>query len=167
MLMQLLEVRVQVQSLLQQVILVGETTTSRTTSLLYINTWVKIGETLAQAQGTAAKLHFLPIRGNFTRGIFATAYTAFNGTIDEAYGLYDDYYKNSKFTFVSRSSLALKQVVGTNRCLLHLHLHEGQLLVTSIIDNLIKGASGQAIQNMNIMFGWEETTGLQLKSISF
>ena len=127
----------------------------------------EIGETLAQAQGTTAKLHFLPIRGNFTRGIFATAYTAFNGTIDEAYGLYDDYYKNSKFTFVSRSSLALKQVVGTNRCLLHLHLHEGQLLVTSIIDNLIKGASGQAIQNMNIMFGWEETTGLQLKSISF
>ena len=68
---------------------------------------------------------------------------------------------------MSRSSLALKQVVGTNRCLLHLHLHEGQLLVTSIIDNLIKGASGQAIQNMNIMFDWEETTGLKLKSISF
>ena len=127
----------------------------------------EIGETLAQAQGTTAKLHFLPIRGNFTRGIFATAYTAFNGTIDDAYELYEDYYKNSKFTFVSRSSLALKQVVGTNRCLLHLHLHEGQLLVTSIIDNLIKGASGQAIQNMNIMFDWEETTGLKLKSISF
>lgn len=127
----------------------------------------EIGETIAQAQGSAAKLHFLPIRGNFTRGIFATAYTSFSGSLEDAYAIFEDYYSDCPFTFVSHAPLALKQVVNTNRCMVHLHIHEGQLLVTSIIDNLLKGASGQAIENMNLMFGLEQTTGLHLKSTSF
>ena len=127
----------------------------------------EIGETIAQAQGSAAKLHFLPIRGNFTRGIFATAYTSFSGSLEDAYAIFEDYYSDCTFTFVSHAPLALKQVVNTNRCMVHLLIHEGQLLVTSIIDNLLKGASGQAIENMNLMFGLEQTTGLHLKSTSF
>jgi len=127
----------------------------------------EIGETLTQAQGSNATLHFLPIRGNFTRGIFATAYTDFNGSLEDAYALYESFYKDSPFTTVCKNELALKQVVNTNRCLIHLHLHEGKLLITSIIDNLLKGASGQAIENMNLMFGLEHTTGLHLKSTSF
>jgi N-acetyl-gamma-glutamyl-phosphate reductase len=127
----------------------------------------EIGETIAQAQGSAAKLHFLPIRGNFTRGIFATTYTSFSGSLEDAYAIFEDYYSDCPFTFVSHAPLALKQVVNTNRCMVHLHIHEGQLLVTSIIDNLLKGASGQAIENMNLMFGLEQTTGLHLKSTSF
>lgn len=127
----------------------------------------EIGETVVQEQGSEAKVHFLPIRGNFTRGIFATAYTAFDESLDDAYAIYEDYYKDCPFTYVSRSPLALKQVVNTNRCMIHLHIHEGQLLITSIIDNLLKGASGQAIENMNLMFGIEQSTGLHLKSTSF
>jgi N-acetyl-gamma-glutamyl-phosphate reductase len=127
----------------------------------------EIGETVVQEQGSEANVHFLPIRGNFTRGIFATAYTAFDESLDDAYAIYEDYYKDCPFTYVSRSPLALKQVVNTNRCMIHLHIHEGQLLITSIIDNLLKGASGQAIENMNLMFGIEQSTGLHLKSTSF
>jgi N-acetyl-gamma-glutamyl-phosphate reductase len=127
----------------------------------------EIGETLTPAQGSASTLHFLPIRGNFTRGIFATAYTAYEGNLEDAYALYESFYSDSPFTFVSKNSLALKQVVNTNRCLIHLHLHEGQLLITSIIDNLLKGASGQAVENMNLMFDWEQSTGLNLKSAAF
>ncbi len=110
---------------------------------------------------------FLPVRGDFTRGIYATAYTAFEGSLEEAYALYEDMYKNDPFTQVSKKEIHLKQVVNTNQCFIHLHKHDGYLLVTSVIDNLIKGASGQAIQNMNLMFGYEETCGLQLKNSSF
>ena len=127
----------------------------------------EIDETIAQEQGCNVKLHFLPVRGNFTRGIFATAYTQFDGSLEDAYNIFEDYYGDCPFTFVSRAPLTLKQVVNTNRCLVHLHLYEGQLLVTSIIDNLLKGASGQAIENMNLMFGFKQTTGLHLKSTSF
>lgn len=127
----------------------------------------EIGETIVQEQGSEANVHFLPIRGNFTRGIFATAYTAFDESLDDAYTIYENYYKDCPFTYVSRSPLALKQVVNTNRCMIHLHIHDGQLLITSIIDNLLKGASGQAIENMNLMFGIEQSTGLHLKSTSF
>ena len=127
----------------------------------------EIGETLAHAQGSASKLHFLPIRGNFTRGIFATAYTAYDGSLEDAYALYESFYKDSPFTVVSKNELALKQVVNTNRCLVHLYKHEGLLLVTSIIDNLLKGASGQAVENMNLMFYWDQSTGLNLKSATF
>ncbi len=127
----------------------------------------EIGETLTELQGNETVLHFLPIRGNFTRGIFATAYTNFDRSLEDAYALYESFYKDSPFTTVCKTTLSLKQVVNTNRCLLHLHMHEGKLLITSVIDNLLKGASGQAVENMNLMFGLEQTTGLHLKSISF
>ncbi len=113
------------------------------------------------------KVHFLPNRGNFSRGIFATVYTKFDDSLDKAFELYKDFYKDAAFTFVSDNFLHLKQVVNTNKCLLHLHKHEDQLLITSCIDNLLKGASGQAIQNMNLMFGFEESEGLQLKANFF
>ena len=85
----------------------------------------------------------------------------------EAVALYTDYYANDPFTHVSKQEIALKQVINSNNCFLHLHLHEGTLLITSVIDNLIKGASGQAIQNMNLIFGWEEGLGLNLKASTF
>ena len=127
----------------------------------------EISETLSDLQGNSSQLMFLPVRGDFTRGIYATAYTDFEGSLEEAYALYEDMYKNDPFTQVSKKEIHLKQVVNTNQCFIHLHKHDGYLLVTSVIDNLIKGASGQAIQNMNLMFGYEETYGLQLKNSSF
>ena len=81
--------------------------------------------------------------------------------------MYQEYYKKAKFTFVSDVELHLKQVVNTNKCLIHLHKHEDKLLITSCIDNLVKGASGQAVQNMNLMCGFEETEGLELKGSYF
>lgn len=127
----------------------------------------EIGESINGLQGSATTMHFLPQRGDFTRGIFATAYTAFDGSIEEAVALYSDYYANDPFTHVSKQEIALKQVINSNNCFLHLHLHEGTLLITSVIDNLIKGASGQAIQNMNLIYGWEEGLGLNLKASTF
>ena len=127
----------------------------------------EIGESINELQGSATQMHFLPQRGDFTRGIFATAYTAFDGSIEEAVALYTDYYANDPFTHVSKQEIALKQVINSNNCFLHLHLHEGTLLITSVIDNLIKGASGQAIQNMNLIYGWEEGLGLNLKASTF
>ncbi|QMU64667.1 MAG: N-acetyl-gamma-glutamyl-phosphate reductase [Flavobacteriaceae bacterium] len=120
---------------------------------------------LQQKSGVA--LHFIPNRGNFSRGIYATAYITFEGSLEEAEALYKTYYKDAAFTFISDSALHLKQVVNTNKCLIHLHKHQDKLLITSCIDNLLKGASGQAVQNMNLMFGFEETTGLQLKANYF
>ncbi|PKH51048.1 N-acetyl-gamma-glutamyl-phosphate reductase [Tenacibaculum sp. Bg11-29] len=114
-----------------------------------------------------SQIVFMPNRGDFSRGIFATAYTYFKGTLEEAKTLYKTYYKEAKFTFVSDNEIHLKQVVNTNKCLIHLHKHENKLLVTSVIDNLLKGASGQAVQNMNLMFGFEETAGLNLKATYF
>ena len=110
------------------------------------------------------KIFFLPQRGNFTRGIFASCYTPFEESIKQAENLYRDYYNSHIFTHVSAKEIALKQVVNTNNCVLHLHKYEDQLLVTSTIDNLLKGASGQAIQNLNLIMGWEEDLGLQLKA---
>jgi N-acetyl-gamma-glutamyl-phosphate reductase len=109
----------------------------------------------------------MPNRGNFSRGIFATVYTHFEGSLEEAKSLFKSYYKDAEFTFISDEVLHLKQVVNTNKCLVHLHKHKDKLLITTIIDNLLKGASGQAVQNMNLMFGLEETTGLQLKATYF
>lgn len=113
------------------------------------------------------KVHFIPYRGNFSRGIMANVYTAFHGTLEEASKLYSDFYKDAPFVHISEAAIDVKQVVNTNKCFLHLAVHDGQLLVTSVIDNLIKGASGQAVQNLNLMMGWPETTGLQLKAIGF
>lgn len=128
----------------------------------------EINQSLNQLQkGFTSEINFMPNRGNFSRGIFVTAYTKFDGSLDEAKNLYQNYYKDAAFTFVSDEQLHLKQVVNTNKCLIHLHKHHNKLLITSIIDNLLKGASGQAIQNMNLMFGFPETEGLQLKANFF
>jgi N-acetyl-gamma-glutamyl-phosphate reductase len=92
---------------------------------------------------------------------------AFEGSLEEAYARYETYYASHPFTQVSKTPLSLKQVVNSNFCFLHLHKHENTLLITSIIDNLIKGASGQAIQNLNLLIGWEEDLGLRLKASTF
>lgn len=110
---------------------------------------------------------FIPNRGNFSRGIFATAYTKFDGSLDQANELYSDFYKNAVFTHSSAEEIFLKQVVNTNKCLIHLKKHKDKLLITSAIDNLLKGASGQAVENMNLMFGLDQATGLKLKANLF
>ncbi|WP_318343551.1 N-acetyl-gamma-glutamyl-phosphate reductase [Flagellimonas baculiformis] len=124
----------------------------------------EIGESLKSFGNNVGKLLFLPNRGNFTRGILATAYTHFEGSLDEAKKLYSDFYADAVFTHMSEAEIHLKQVVNTNQCHIHLHKHDDLLLVTSAIDNLLKGASGQAVQNMNLMFGFAETEGLLLKA---
>ncbi len=128
----------------------------------------EISQTLMQLQDDfSSEVVFMPNRGNFSRGIFATIYTDFEGEIEDAKALYETFYKDAKFTFLADDFLHMKQVVNTNKCLIHLHKHNNKLLITSVIDNLLKGASGQAIQNMNLMFGLEESTGLQLKATYF
>ena len=112
-------------------------------------------------------INFVPYRGDFTRGIMANVYTPFSGTLDEAIELYRTYYAGHPFTHLSTVPVDVKQVVNTNKCFLHLELHDGQLLITSVIDNLTKGASGQAVQNMNLIFGLPEDTGLRLKAVAF
>lgn len=118
-------------------------------------------------QGVTPQINFIPMRGDFTRGIFASLYTRCPWSKEEAKAYYADFYKNHPFTLLSNQELSLKEVVNTNKCLLHLDKHNEYLLITSIIDNLIKGASGQAVQNMNLMFGLDETAGLKLKPIAF
>lgn len=128
----------------------------------------EIGESLNSLQNSFDKeLLFIPNRGNFSRGIFASIYTDFEGNIEEAQELFNSYYKDAVFTHMSSKPIHLKQVVNTNNCFLHLHKHGNKLLVSSAIDNLLKGASGQAIQNMNLIFGLEESLGLNLKSTYF
>ncbi len=124
----------------------------------------EIGESLASYKNEVGELFFLPNRGNFTRGILATAYTKFDGSLDEAKAIYNDFYKDALFTQISDQELNLKQVVNTNQCHIHLHKFNDRLLITSAIDNLLKGASGQAVQNMNLMFGFQENIGLNLKA---
>jgi N-acetyl-gamma-glutamyl-phosphate reductase len=117
--------------------------------------------------GFAGKINFIPYRGSFTRGIFASCYTDTDLTLEQVQELYTDYYSKHPFTHISTQPIDVKQVVNTNKCILHLEKYEDQLLVTSVIDNLIKGASGQAIQNMNLMTGLVETMGLGLKPVGF
>lgn len=128
----------------------------------------EIRESLNQLQPDFDKeINFIPVRGNFSRGIFATLYTECDWNIEEIRQLYSDNYKESAFTFISDKTIDLKQVVNTNKCLLHLEKHDNKLFIVSIIDNLLKGASGQAVQNFNLMFGLDEKTGLNLKPIGF
>ncbi|MBR4524286.1 MAG: N-acetyl-gamma-glutamyl-phosphate reductase [Bacteroidales bacterium] len=112
-------------------------------------------------------IQFVPMRGNFARGIFAsvTVDTPLSG--DEALALYQNYYADAAFTFVSDRPVDLKQVVNTNKAIVAPEVHDGTLVVSSVIDNLLKGASGQAVQNMNLIFGIPETTGLRLKASAF
>lgn len=112
-------------------------------------------------------INFVPMRGDFTRGIFASVYTDCSLTEEEAVKLYKDYYKDAAFTHVSDKPVDLKQIVNTNKALVHVEKHDGKLVISSVIDNLLKGASGQAVQNMNIIFGLPENTGLKLKASAF
>jgi len=128
----------------------------------------EITESLTKLQsGFSEELIFIPNRGNFSRGIFASIYLKFDKTLEEAFELFENYYKDAVFTHISKSPIHLKQVVNTNNCFIHLEKHKNKLLITSVIDNLLKGASGQAIQNMNLLFGFNQAEGLQLKATSF
>ena len=128
----------------------------------------EINQSIKQLQSSfSSEVNFMPNRGNFSRGIFVTAYTNFEGTLEEAKTIYNNFYKDAAFTFVSDEVIHLKQVVNTNKCIVHLHKHENKLLISSAIDNLLKGASGQAIQNMNLMLGFAEKEGLNLKGTYF
>ena len=128
----------------------------------------EIGQSLKKLQDNKLpELNFIPNRGNFSRGIHATAYTKFEGSLEEAKAIFTEAYKDSAFTFVVEEALHLKQVVNTNKCLLKLQKFGDKILITSIIDNLLKGASGQAVENMNLMFGFEESLGLKLKATYF
>lgn len=112
-------------------------------------------------------LHFIPMRGNFTRGIFGTVYTECSRNEGEIVELYNDFYADHPFTLVAESAPDLKQVVNTNKAVLHPAKHDGLLLITGVLDNMLKGAAGQGVQNMNLLFGFDEKTGLQLKGTAF
>ena len=128
----------------------------------------EINQSLKQLQNDfSSAINFIPYRGNFTRGILASVYTHSKLTLDEAKKLYKNYYKQHPFVFVSEKPPDIKQVVNTNKCILYLERHESKLHVQSVIDNLTKGASGQAVQNMNLIFGLDETAGLKLKPSAF
>ncbi|MDR2139145.1 MAG: N-acetyl-gamma-glutamyl-phosphate reductase [Tannerella sp.] len=128
----------------------------------------EIRQSLTQLQRDfRSALRFIPVRGCFSRGIFVTAYTKCTLPEDEVQAIYEAFYADHPFTFVTPHSPDLKQVVNTNKCLLHLQKSGDLLLITSVIDNLLKGASGQAVHNMNLMSGLEEQTGLRLKPSAF
>lgn len=127
----------------------------------------EIVQTLSGKQSGFSKLYFVPLRGDFARGIYITAYTDCDISIEDANKLYREYYAEQPFTNISDRMIDLKQVVNTNKCLLHLEKEDGKLIIHAAIDNLLKGASGQAVQNMNIIFDLPETKGLNLKSIAF
>ena len=129
---------------------------------------LEIGQSLQQLQESFDhRINFIPNRGNFSRGIHCTAYTRFEGELEDAFGMYKRFYSQAPFTWVVEEELHLKQVVNTNKCLIRLQKFDDRLLITSVLDNLLKGASGQAVQNMNLMFGFEENLGLKLKANYF
>ena len=117
--------------------------------------------------GFEGQIDFIPYRGDFPRGIFATEVLSCDVLEEEIAGLYKDFYSEAPFTHYLDKVIDMKQVVNTNKCLIHTERHGNKLLVTACIDNLLKGASGQAVQNMNLMFDLEETTGLRLKPVAF
>ncbi|GJM63880.1 N-acetyl-gamma-glutamyl-phosphate reductase [Persicobacter diffluens] len=128
----------------------------------------EIGESMVQAgNGFDHDINFLPIRGDFARGIFATAYFKSDLTLEEVKARYEEFYADAAFTHVVDHKISLKEVVNTNKCILSIEKIDGKILITSCIDNLLKGASGQAVQNMNLMFGLPENTGIQLKASMF
>lgn len=128
----------------------------------------EIRQTLTALQpGYNGQLFFIPWRGDFTRGIFVSSQLQCRLSQDEVFGLYEDYYAAHPFTHLSREMVDIKQVVNTNKVLIYPEKVGDQLVVHSVEDNLIKGASGQAVQNLNLMMGWEETLGLQLKASVF
>ena len=128
----------------------------------------EIEESVVSLQNNfSSEINFLPVRGDFTRGILASLYTKSDLSEEELIALYQSYYQDEKFTFISEKTVNLKQVVNTNNCLIQVQKIDGKVLITSAIDNLLKGAAGQAIQNMNIMSGLEESTGITFKANYF
>ena len=129
----------------------------------------EIRQSLEQLQDNfSEEINFIPVRGNFTRGIFASIYlTMENATTKIVHDIYLKFYKDSPFVIVTEKNPDLKQVINTNKCILHVQKHGNKLLILSCIDNLVKGASGQAVHNMNLMFGLDETEGLKLKASAF
>lgn len=128
----------------------------------------EILQSLKQLQVSfTADFNFVPIRGNHTRGIFVAAYTKFPGSLEEAQKLYKEYYASHPFVFLVENNPSVKQVVNTNKAVVYLEKHGNKLVIISVTDNLIKGASGQAVQNMNLMFGLDEKAGLNLKPVAF
>lgn len=128
----------------------------------------EINQSLKQLQNSFdSELNFIPVRGNFSRGIFATLYTECPVSLNEIKERYREYYEDHSFIYLIDKNPDLKQVINTNKCLIHLEKHNNKLLIVSMIDNLLKGASGQAIHNMNLLFGLEETVGLHLKPSAF
>ena len=128
----------------------------------------EIRQSLTQVQGSLdAEIDFIPYRGDFARGIFATEVVKTDAPIETIVEAYKDFYKDAAFTHYCDKPIDMKQVVNTNKCLVHCDKYGNKLLITSCIDNLLKGAVGQAVQNMNIMFNLKETNGLMLKSSAF
>ncbi|MDR0766552.1 MAG: N-acetyl-gamma-glutamyl-phosphate reductase [Odoribacteraceae bacterium] len=127
----------------------------------------EVSETMRRAGANAPDIAFVPSRGAHARGIIVNAVFRDDTPAVVLEELYRDYYRASPFTVVRDAPLHLKQVVNTNYCFLHVQQHEGKVLVTAVLDNLLKGAVGQAVQNMNLMLGIEETTGLLLKASYF
>lgn len=128
----------------------------------------EIRQSLSSLQSSfKADINFIPVRGCFSRGIMAILYTDCPLELEQARKLYEDYYDDHSFTFVTDKAPDLKDVVNTNKCILHLDKVDGKLLITSVIDNLVKGASGQAVHNMNLIFGLQERVGLALKPSAF
>lgn len=128
----------------------------------------EIRQSLTQVQGSLnASIDFIPYRGNFARGIFCTAVVKTQAPAEDVIAAYKDFYKDAAFTHYSDKAIDLKQVVNTNKALVHVDCFEGKILITSAIDNLLKGAVGQAVQNMNLLFGIDETAGLKLKASAF
>lgn len=128
----------------------------------------EIVQSLQQLQPSfEGAIDFIPYRGDFPRGIFATEVITCDVPEEEIADLYRDFYSDAPFTHYVDRAVDLKQVVNTNKCLIHAERHGNKLLVTSVIDNLLKGASGQAVQNMNLMFELEEDAGLRLKPLAF
>jgi N-acetyl-gamma-glutamyl-phosphate reductase len=128
----------------------------------------EIRQSLCQLQHSfRSRINFIPVRGNFSRGIFATTYVDTRVGLDEIRRLYEEYYTDHSFVFLTDANPDLKQVVNTNKCLIHLQKFDDKLLIISMIDNLLKGASGQAVHNMNLLFNLEETVGLHLKPSAY
>ena len=128
----------------------------------------EIKQSLKQLQNSFdSDIDFIPYRGDFPRGIFTTIVIKTKVALEEIVRMYEEYYAKDSFTHIVGKNIDLKQVVNTNKCLIHLEKHGDKLLIISCIDNLLKGASGQAVHNMNLMFNLEETVGLRLKPSAF
>jgi N-acetyl-gamma-glutamyl-phosphate reductase len=124
-------------------------------------------ESVNPAKNASVEINFIPWRGDFTRGIFISSQLNCDLSLSELEALYEDFYADHPFTFRSKDPISLKQVVNTNKCVIQLEKAGRKAVVHTAIDNLLKGASGQAVQNMNLMFGLDECAGLNLKAVGF